>query len=144
MNAALREPSGEFLGGRSVTAATADRDDRTLPDALVVHAPTGVDKPLAQLRGTQSDRRLDPIGTPNQRVIHGGADRQSQPIASTSMSSCPTDWQASIRNGTSADRASAPISAAGFTSPPLVGTCVSDTRATSPPLNASAIAATDT
>ena len=72
------------------------------------------------------------------------ADRKSQPISSTSRSSCPTAWQASSRNGTPAERASAPISAAGFTSPPFVGTWVNDTSATSPPGSASAIAATDT
>ena len=70
------------------------------------------------------------------RNLRPVADRKSQPISSTSRSSCPTAWQASSRNGTPAERASAPISAAGFTSPPFVGTWVNDTRATSPPCSA--------
>ena len=47
-----------------------------------------------------------------------------QPIFSTSMSSCPTDWQASSRNGMPCFFATAPISAAGLMRPPLVGTWV--------------------
>ncbi len=72
------------------------------------------------------------------------AERKSQPIALTSMSSWPTDWHASTRYGTPAARVRAPISTAGFTRPPLVGTWVSDTSATSPPARASAMASTDT
>jgi hypothetical protein len=43
-------------------------------------------------------------------------------MASTSTGICPTDWQASSRNGTPAARVRRPTSSAGLTSPPLVGT----------------------
>ena len=52
------------------------------------------------------------------------AESTSQPISSTSTGSWPTDWQASRRYGIPASRATAPISAAGLTRPPFVGTCV--------------------
>jgi len=49
---------------------------------------------------------------------------------STSRATCPTDWQASSRKGTPAAEVTRPISSAGFTSPPFIGTCVMATSRT--------------
>ena len=59
-----------------------------------------------------------------------GPERMSQPISCTSIGSCPTDWQASSRNGTPAARVNRPTAAAGLTSPLWVGTCTSETSFT--------------
>ena len=65
------------------------------------------------------------------RNLRPVAASRSQPRASTSTTSWPTDWHASSRNGTPARRVRAPTASAGLTTPPPVGTCVSATRATS-------------
>ena len=64
------------------------------------------------------------------RNLRPVAESMSQPISPTSTGICPTDWQASSSSGTPAARQAAPTAAAGWTSPPWLGTCTSETSFT--------------
>ena len=181
-------------------AATADRDDAALPDALVVHEETGVgeharaavrharrpsprcDRCPSQCvfdRRTEAEPRgvvvlpvLEPLraggelvaiarhevgavmiglrrDAPGRGSIRGRRGSPSRAAHAGTCAPSPTGSRSRSRRrrgravrptgthraGTARrpTRASAPISAAGFTSPPFVGTWVSDTSATSPP-----------
>ena len=60
----------------------------------------------------------------------------SQPIVSTSTGNWPTDWQASSRNGTPADRAMAPTAATGLIWPLDDGTWLIAIRRVRGPMRA--------
>ena len=64
----------------------------------------------------------NPVPRGARRYLRPVADNRSHPRSWTRVGSCPTDWQASSRNGTPALRHRAPISGAGLTSPPWDGT----------------------
>ena len=64
------------------------------------------------------------------RNLRPVAESMSQPISPTSTGICPTDWQASSSSGTPAARQAAPTAAAGWTRPPWLGTCTSETSFT--------------
>mmetsp|Transcript_640 Transcript_640/g.2166 ORF Transcript_640/g.2166 Transcript_640/m.2166 type:complete len:201 (-) Transcript_640:584-1186(-) len=73
-----------------------------------------------------------PIPRGPRRYLRPVPTRKSHRVAATSTTTCPALCVASRRNGTLNLFVTSPIASAGFTKPPLVGMCVTDTSFTFP------------
>ena len=117
-----RRPAPERWSSRPPMSRSAGA---VVPDEAALAVPGGsgdVDHVRLQVSCASGRTQRKPVPRGPRRNLRPVAVSMSQPRSATSTGNWPTDWVASRRKGTPAARATRPISAAGLTRPPLVGT----------------------